>query len=51
VLDLPLSEKQSLSKEAIGRQILMKFPEIARDDPNIEISQRRNMEIEKEDLL
>ena len=29
----------------------MKFPEIAREDPNVEIAQKRNMEIEKEDMF
>lgn len=29
----------------------MKFPEIARRDPNIEVTQRRNNEIEKEDII
>lgn len=48
VLDLSPSEKQNLTKEVIARQILVKFPEIARDDPNVELIQRRNMEIEKE---
>lgn len=33
----------TLNKEVLARQILVKFPEIARGDPNVEITQRRNM--------
>lgn len=51
VLDLPPSEKSSITKEAINRQIAIKFPEISRDSTNVEILQRRNMEIEKEDIM
>jgi len=29
----------------------MKFPEISRDNTNVEVQQRRNMEIEKEDIM
>ena len=50
-LDLPPSEKSNLTKESINRQIAMKFPEISRDSTNVEILQRRNMEIEKEDIM
>ena len=50
VLDLPASEKMSLTKEAIEKQIRVKFPEISRKDPNIEIAEKRNKEIEKEDI-
>lgn len=51
VLDLPPADKANLTKEAINRQISLKFPEISRDSTNVEILQRRNMEIEKEDIL
>ena len=37
----------NLNKDVVKRQILMKFPEIEREDPNVEVAQRRNMEIEK----
>lgn len=29
----------------------MKFHEISRDNTNVEVQQRRNMEIEKEDIM
>ena len=37
VLDLPVSEKMNLTKDAIEKQIEVKFPEIAKGNPNIEI--------------
>jgi hypothetical protein len=35
VLDLPPSEKANLTKEAIARQISLKFPEISREFSNV----------------
>lgn len=51
VLDLPPSDKLSITKEALERQISLKFPEIAREGPNVEVAQKRKMEIEKEDII
>ena len=49
-LDLPSSDKNSLNVETLKRQISIKFPEVAREGPNVEIIQRRNMEIDREDF-
>lgn len=49
-LDLPPSDKNSLNVETLKRQISIKFPEVAREGPNVEIIQRRNMEIDREDF-
>lgn len=51
VLDLPPTEKGNLTKEALERQIFLKFPEISREYSNLETLQKRNMEIEKEDII
>jgi hypothetical protein len=35
VLDLPPSEKINITKEALERQISLKFPEVSREAPNV----------------
>jgi hypothetical protein len=51
VLDLPLTDKQNLSTQAITRQIGVKFPEASKEGFGFTIDylQRRNMEIYKEE--
>lgn len=35
VLDLPPCEKSNITKEALERQISLKFPEVSREAPNV----------------
>jgi len=52
VLDLSLTEKQSLTTQAINRQIAIKFPEAAKEGFGFTIDylQRRGVEIDKEEM-